>query len=288
MASKGIVLAGGTGSRLSPITDSVSKQLLPVYDKPMIYYPLSLLMGAGIRELLIITTPHDVELFKQLLGDGSRYGCAFSYAVQPNPGGLAQAFIIGNSFIGDDAVALVLGDNIFYGNTLQQVIGQALLPTGGHVFAYHVSDPSRYGVVSFDKEGRAESIEEKPQHPKSNYAVTGLYFFDNQVAQIADSLKPSSRGELEITDVIRHYLDQGQLTVHTLNKGTAWLDTGTFDSLMQAGQFVQLIEKRQGLKIGCIEEAAYSQGFIDEEELIALARPLMASGYGQYLMSLIP
>jgi glucose-1-phosphate thymidylyltransferase len=284
---KGIILAGGSGTRLHPLTLALSKQLMPVYDKPMIYYPLSVLMMAGINEILIISTPHDLPHFKRLLGDGKNLGCTFSYAEQAVPNGLAQAFVIGADFIGTDKVALILGDNIFYGSGLGTLMQQYKDPTGGVVFAYHVSDPERYGVVEFDNHMKAVSIEEKPAHPKSNYAVPGLYFYDNDVIKIAKELKPSPRGEYEITDVNKHYLQAGKLKVGILDRGTAWLDTGTFASLMQAGQFVQVIEERQGLKIGCIEEIAYRMGFINKEQLHELARPLLKSGYGSYLMSLV-
>lgn len=284
---KGIILAGGSGTRLHPLTIAVSKQLMPVYDKPMIYYPLSVLMMAGIREILIITTPHDQEVFQRLLGDGRSLGCSFSYAVQPEPKGLAEAFIIGKDFIGSDKVALILGDNIFYGTGLQQLLQGNVDPVGGVVFAYHVSDPERYGVVEFNKENQVISIEEKPLQPKSSYAVPGLYFYDNDVVTIASTLKPSPRGELEITDVNKVYLSAGKLKVGILDKGTAWLDTGTFGSLMQAAQFVQVIEERQGLKIGCIEEVAFRMGYIGHEGLEALAGPLVKSGYGNYLRSIL-
>ncbi|MBL7922668.1 MAG: glucose-1-phosphate thymidylyltransferase RfbA [Bacteroidia bacterium] len=282
---KGIILAGGSGTRLHPLTIAVSKQLMPVYDKPMIYYPLSVLMMAGIHEILIITTPHDQPMFKKLLGDGKILGCNFHYAIQEEPNGLAQAFVIGEQFIGKDKVALILGDNIFYGTGLQQLLQENNHPEGGVVFAYHVSDPERYGVVEFDKQKKAISIEEKPLKPKSNYAVPGLYFYDNDVIGIAKALQPSARGEYEITDVNKAYLEAGRLKVGILDKGTAWLDTGTFESLMQAAQFVQVIEERQGLKIGCIEEIAYRMGFINRESLRKLAEPLVKSGYGKYLLS---
>jgi glucose-1-phosphate thymidylyltransferase len=285
---KGIILAGGSGTRLHPLTHSVSKQLMPVYDKPMIYYPLSTLMQAGIREVLIITTPHDAPFFQTLLGDGSQLGCIFSFAIQREPNGLAQAFVIGKDFIGSDSVALVLGDNIFYGTQMPELLRESINPQGGIVFAYPVSDPERYGVVDFDAQGKVLSIEEKPTNPKSKYAVPGLYFYDNQVVEIAANLKPSARGEYEITDVNREYLRRGALHVGVLDRGTAWLDTGTFDSLMEAAQFVQIMERRQGLKVGCIEEVAYHMGFIQAEQLKALAAPLLKSGYGAYLQSLLP
>ncbi len=283
---KGIILAGGSGTRLHPITLAVSKQLMPVYDKPMIYYPLSTLMYAGIRDILIISTPQDLPLFKQLLGDGKKLGCNFQYAEQANPNGLAEAFIIGKDFIGNDKVALILGDNIFYGSGLKELLQSNNNPDGGVIYAYHVLDPERYGVVEFDKNGKALSIEEKPENPKSNYAVPGIYFYDNSVVEIAANIKPSARGELEITDVNNEYLKQGKLSVSILDKGTAWLDTGTFASLMQAAQFVEVIEERQGLKIGAIEEAAYEMGYISKEQLIALAEPLLKSGYGKHLLQL--
>jgi glucose-1-phosphate thymidylyltransferase len=284
---KGIILAGGSGTRLHPLTLAVSKQLMPVYDKPMIYYPLSVLMGAGIKEILIISTPHDLPHFKRLLGDGSKLGCVFKYAEQPEPNGLAQAFVIGEQFIGKDNVALILGDNIFYGAGLHELLRENLNPDGGIVYAYHVSDPERYGVVEFDDTMQVLSIEEKPEQPKSNYAVPGLYFYDNDVVSIAKELKPSARGEYEITDVNSEYLKRNKLKVSLLSRGTAWLDTGTFPSLMQAGQFVQVIEERQALKIGCIEEIAYRNGFISEEQLLEIAKPLVKSGYGSYLMNII-
>jgi len=284
---KGIILAGGSGTRLHPLTLVMSKQMMPVYDKPMIYYPLSTLMLAGINEVLIISTPHDLPNFEKLLGDGSRLGCKFSYAVQENPNGLAQAFVIGADFIGQDKIALVLGDNIFYGEGMSKLLQASTDPDGGVVFAYQVSDPERYGVVEFDRDKKAISIEEKPVNPKSDYAVPGLYFYDNSVVEIAKNIKPSPRGEYEITDVNKVYLEQGKLKVGVLSRGTAWLDTGTFNSLMQAGQFVQVIEERQGLKIGAIEEIAYRMGFINAEQLIDVAAPLVKSGYGQYLLKLI-
>ena len=283
---KGIILAGGSGTRLHPLTLAVSKQLMPVYDKPMIYYPLSILLSAGIREVLIITTPHDQEQFKKLLGDGTNLGCDFQYVVQEVPNGLAQAFVLGADFIGKDKVALVLGDNIFYGAGLEELLKSNNDPSGGVVFAYHVHDPERYGVVEFDADKKALSIEEKPAKPKSNYAVPGLYFYDNDVVEIAKNLEMSPRGEYEITDVNREYLKRGTLKVGILGRGTAWLDTGTFESLMQAGEFVKVIEQRQGLKVGSIEEAAYRQGFINADQLRAIAAPLRKSGYGDYLMNL--
>lgn len=284
---KGIILAGGSGTRLYPLTKAISKQLMPVYDKPMIYYPLSTLMRAGIREILIISTPKDLPQFKNLLGDGSQLGCQLEYIEQPKPEGLAQAFVLGEEFIGDDNVALILGDNIFYGVGMDELLRENVNPSGGVIYAYHVSDPRRYGVVEFDQNQKAISIEEKPIHPKSNYAVPGLYFYDNQVIDIAKKLKPSDRGELEITDVNKVYLEQNQLNVAILDRGTAWLDTGTFTSLMQAGQFVQVIEERQGLKIGCIEEIAYKNKWINDAQLEQLAAPLVKSGYGTYLMNLL-
>ena len=284
---KGIILAGGSGTRLHPLTLAVSKQLMPIYDKPMIYYPLSTLIWSGINEILIISTPHDLPLFRQLLGDGKSLGCRFDYAVQEHPNGLAEAFIIGKEFIGSDKVALVLGDNIFYGTGLSDLLLANNNPDGGIIYAYHVLDPERYGVVDFDKDGNVLSIEEKPEKPKSNFAVPGIYFYDNDVVEIAANIKPSHRGEIEITDVNKEYLRRGKLKVSILDRGTAWLDTGTFQSLMQAGQFVQVIEERQGLKIGAIEEAAYRMGFIKAEQLEKLAQPLLKSGYGKHLLSLI-
>jgi glucose-1-phosphate thymidylyltransferase len=284
---KGIILAGGSGTRLYPITMAISKQLMPIYDKPMIYYPLSVLMAAGINEILIISTPHDLPGFQRLLGDGKELGCSFSYAEQQVPNGLAQAFVIGKEFIGNDKVALILGDNIFYGTGLNHLLLENNDPAGGVVFAYHVSDPERYGVVEFDKDKNAISIEEKPEKPKSNYAVPGLYFYDNTVIEVAENLKPSPRGEYEITDVNKYYLQNNLLKVGVLDRGTAWLDTGTFASLMQASQFVQVIEERQGLKIGCIEEVAFKSGFINAAALEKLAQPLLKSGYGNYLLSVI-
>ena len=284
---KGIILAGGSGTRLHPLTLAVSKQLMPIYDKPMVYYPLSVLMMAGIKDILIISTPHDLPNFEKLLGDGTSLGCKFTYAVQEEPNGLAQAFVIGEEFIGNDKVALILGDNIFYGSGLGTLLKENNNPDGGVVYAYHVTDPERYGVVDFDENGKALSIEEKPENPKSNYAVPGIYFYDNDVIEIAKSLKPSARGEYEITDVNRVYLERKKLEVRVMNRGTAWLDTGTIDSLMQAGQFVQVIEKRQGFKVGCIEEIAYRMGFIDAEQLKEIATPLVKSGYGKYLLDLL-
>ena len=284
---KGIILAGGSGTRLHPLTLAVSKQLMPIYDKPMIYYPLSTLMLAGIKDILIISTPHDLPLFERLLGDGSRIGCNFQYAVQEVPNGLAQAFIIGKEFIGNDKVALVLGDNIFYGTGMHRALLDASAREGGTVFAYHVNDPERYGVVEFDDNNKAISIEEKPEIPKSNYAVPGIYFYDNKVVEIAQNLQPSTRGEYEITDINKVYLEQGNLHVSILNRGTAWLDTGTFQSLIQAQQFVQVIEDRQGLKIGCIEEIAHHKGFISDKQLEDIAKPLLKSGYGKYLMNIL-
>ena len=284
---KGIILAGGSGTRLHPLTLSVSKQLMPIYDKPMIYYPLSTLMMAGIKEILIISTPKDLPLFKDLLGDGKKYGCRFEYAVQEHPNGLAEAFIIGAPFIGNDKVALILGDNIFYGSGLAKLLQSNSNPDGGVIYAYHVHDPERYGVVDFDNEGNAVSIEEKPEKPKSSYAVPGIYFYDNEVVAIAKDIKPSHRGELEITDINKTYLERGKLKVSILDRGTAWLDTGTFQSLMQAAQFVEVIEERQGLKIGAIEGVAYEMGYIDENQFRALCQPLLKSGYGSKLLSLI-
>jgi glucose-1-phosphate thymidylyltransferase len=283
---KGIILAGGSGTRLHPLTIAVSKQLMPIYNKPMIYYPLATLMWAGIKEILIISTPHDLPLFKSLLGDGHKYGCRFEYEVQEHPNGLAEAFIIGKKFIGNDKVALILGDNIFYGTGLADLLQANNDPNGGIIYAYHVHDPERYGVVDFDKQGNVISIEEKPKEPKSNYAVPGVYFYDNDVVEIASNIKPSHRGEIEITDVNKEYLRRGKLKVSILDRGTAWFDTGTFNSLMQAAQFVQVIEERQGLKIGSIEEAAFRMGFIDKAQLKALAEPLLKSGYGNQLMDI--
>ena len=284
---KGIILAGGAGTRLHPLTLSVSKQLMPIYDKPMIYYPLSTLMYAGINEVLIISTPTDLPLFQNLLGDGKKYGCSFEYAVQEHPNGLAEAFLIGEEFIGDDKVALILGDNIFYGTGLEKLLQANNDPDGGIIYAYRVNDPERYGVVEFNQEGKAISIEEKPEHPKSNYAVPGIYFYDNTVVEIAKNIKPSHRGELEITDVNKEYLKQGKLSVSILDRGTAWLDTGTFQSLMQASQFVEVIEQRQGLKVGAIEGAAFEMGYINEIQLKALVEPLLKSGYSKNLMQLL-
>ncbi|MDT0554130.1 glucose-1-phosphate thymidylyltransferase RfbA [Urechidicola vernalis] len=284
---KGIILAGGSGTRLHPITLAMSKQLMPVYDKPLIYYPLSTLMWAGINEILIISTPHDLPLFQKLLGDGKKYGCRFEYAVQENPNGLAEAFIIGKEFIGEDKVALILGDNIFYGSGLATLLQSNNNPNGGIIYGYHVNDPERYGVVEFDAKGQAKSIEEKPKKPKSNYAVPGIYFYDNDVISIAEGIKPSERGELEITDVNKEYLKSGKLKVSILDKGTAWLDTGTFNSLMQASQFVQVIEERQGLKIGAIEEVAYKMNYISKSQFEKLINPLLKSGYGKHLLSIL-
>ena len=283
---KGIILAGGSGTRLHPLTLAVSKQLMPIFDKPMIYYPLSTLMKAGINEILIISTPHDLPNFQKLLGDGKKLGCRFEYAIQEKPNGLAQAFVIGESFIGNDKVCLVLGDNIFYGGGMDKMLSEYNNPDGGIIFAYHVKDPERYGVVDFDEDMNALSIEEKPQHPKSNYAVPGLYFYDNSVIEIAKNIQPSARGEYEISDVNAEYLKRGKLKVGVLDRGTAWLDTGTFNSLMQASQFVQVVEERQGLKVGCIEEIAYKKGFINKEQLVQLAQPFVKSGYGSYLIEL--
>lgn len=284
---KGIILAGGSGTRLYPLTIAMSKQMMPVYDKPMIYYPLSVLMMAGINEILIISTPQDLPNFRRLLGDGHQLGCRFEYAEQAVPNGLAQAFVIGESFIGNDSVALILGDNIFYSGGLQKLLAECRSPEGGIIFAYHVSDPERYGVVEFDQDMKAISIEEKPSQPKSNFAVPGLYFYDNSVVSIAKKLQPSARGEYEITDVNKYYLEKNKLSVKVFNRGTAWLDTGTFNSLLQAGQFVEVIESRQGLKIGCIEEVAYRMNFISKDQLSEIAKPLINSGYGKYLLSLI-
>ena len=284
---KGIILAGGSGTRLHPLTLSVSKQLMPIYDKPMIYYPLSTLMYAGINEVLIISTPKDLPLFENLLGDGKKYGCSFEYAVQEHPNGLAEAFLIGEDFIGNDKVALILGDNIFYGTGLEKLLQANNNPEGGIIYAYRVNDPERYGVVEFNQEGKAISIEEKPEHPKSNFAVPGIYFYDNTVVEIAKNIKPSHRGELEITDINKEYLKQGKLSVSILDRGTAWLDTGTFQSLMQASQFVEVIEQRQGLKVGAIEGVAFEMGYIDETQLRKLAEPLLKSGYSKNLMELL-
>ena len=284
---KGIILAGGSGTRLHPLTLSMSKQLMPIYDKPMIYYPLSTLMYSGINEILIISTPKDLPIFEELLGNGKKYGCRFEYATQEAPNGLAEAFTIGERFIGNDKVALILGDNIFYGTGLSKLLQNNNNPQGGIIYAYRVHDPERYGVVEFNKKGQAVSIEEKPKHPKSNYAVPGIYFYDNTVVEIAKNIKPSHRGELEITDVNKVYLKQGKLNVSILDRGTAWLDTGTFQSLMQASQFVEVIEERQGLKIGAIEAAAFEMGYISEEELKILAKPLLKSGYGKKLLGLL-
>lgn len=284
---KGIILAGGSGTRLHPLTLAVSKQLMPIYDKPMIYYPLSVLMTAGIREILVISTPNDLPNFEKLLGDGSQLGCSFSYAEQVIPNGLAQAFVIGGKFVGKEKVALILGDNIFYGRGLPQLMQENIDPEGGVVFAYHVNDPERYGVVEFNSDLKAISIEEKPKQPKSNFAVPGLYFYDNSVLEVARNIQPSARGEYEITDVNRYYLEQGKLKVGVLSRGVAWLDTGTFGSLLQAAQFVEVIENRQGLKIGCIEEVAYRMNFIDRDQLEKIAQPLVKSGYGQYLLNMI-
>ncbi|OED38833.1 glucose-1-phosphate thymidylyltransferase [Flavobacteriaceae bacterium (ex Bugula neritina AB1)] len=284
---KGIILAGGSGTRLHPLTLAISKQLMPVYDKPMIYYPLSTLLSAGINEILIISTPHDLPLFKKLLGDGLKYGCRFEYAIQDQPNGLAEAFIIGKEFIRDDKVALILGDNIFYGSGLEHLLESNNDPDGGIIYAYHVQDPERYGVVEFDDKGNAISIEEKPKTPKSNYAVPGIYFYDNDVVRIAENIEPSDRGELEITDINNEYLNIGKLKVSILDKGTAWLDTGTFNSLMQASQFVQVIEERQGLRVGAIEEIVFKKGFINKDQLEKLAQPLLKSGYGEYLLQLV-
>jgi len=284
---KGIILAGGSGTRLHPLTLSVSKQLIPIYDKPMIYYPMSTLMWAGITDILIISTPKDLPLFRNLLGDGTKYGCHFQYAIQDEPNGLAEAFIIGEDFIGRDKVALILGDNIFYGTGLADLLQANSNPEGGIIYAYRVHDPERYGVVEFDKKGKVISIEEKPKNPKSNFAVPGIYFYDNEVVHIAKNIKPSKRGELEITDINKEYLSRGKLSVSILDRGTAWLDTGTFQSLMQASQFVEVIEDRQGLKIGAIESVAYQMGFISEEQLLSIATPLLKSGYGKNLLSIL-